>query len=76
MNRKEHSIMISTFVAVAIIFMFSLYMDVPSGNITASGEEFDYINCVRQDNFRVCDVQYPDSSIKEEGYREEVLFED
>lgn len=72
MNRKEHQVVISLFLAVSILFMFSVYMDTPSGNVVNSGDELELINCVIKDDFEVCDVQYTNGEIVEEGYRKRV----
>ena len=60
--------MISTFLAVTLLFMLSMFMESPSGNVVASVDKLELINCVEKDNFGVCDVQFPNSEISEEGY--------
>ena len=73
MNRKEHQVVISLFLAVAILFMFSMYDDASnfSGNVVNSGDELELINCEIIDGFEVCDV-HGNGEIIEEGYRKKV----
>jgi hypothetical protein len=72
MNRKEHAVMISTFLAVAFLFMFSVYTDIPSGNVVYTSEKLELVNCVVKDNFKICDVQYNNGEYVEEGFMERV----
>ena len=73
MERRDHIIMISAFVIVAIIFLVSAYVNNITGNVVLDSNELSLINCKEEDNWKVCDIQYPNEEIREEAYKEKIV---
>lgn len=72
MEKREHVIMASLFVAVTLIFLISLFDNSVTGNAVLDSEELELMNCKEADNWRVCDVNYPNREIAKEAYKEEI----
>ena len=73
MERRDHIIMISAFVIVALISLVVMYNNSNStGNVVLDSNELSLINCKEEDNWRICDIQYPSGEIKEEVYKEKI----
>ena len=72
MERKDHVIMISAFVIVALISLVVMYNNSNStGNVVLDSNELSLINCKEENNWRVCDIQYP-NEIRKEAYKEKI----
>ena len=72
MDKKEHAIVICSFIAVTLLFLFSMYENMPTGNSVLTVDKLKLINCVEKEENAVCDVQYPNSEINEEGYKKKI----
>jgi len=72
MERRDHVIMISAFVIVALISLVVMYNNSSStGNVVLDSNELSLINCKEEGNWRICDIQYP-NEIKKEAYKEKI----
>ena len=69
MEKNDHILMVSLFVVVAIVFLSSIYDDNVTGNTVKNDLELS--NCYEENNFKICDVVYPDGKIIEQGHKEE-----
>ena len=76
MERRDHIIMIGAFVIVAIIFLISEYNEKNiTGNVILDDKDLTLINCKEDNNWRICDIQYP-NEIREEAYKEKITSSD
>ncbi len=70
MKRRDHIIMISLFIIVTVIFLVSEYNEKNiTGNVIV--DDLTLVNCKEDNNWRVCDIQYP-NEIREEAYKEKI----
>lgn len=73
MERRDHIIMISAFVIVALISLVIVYNNSNStGNVVLDKENLVLKNCKEESNWEVCDIEYPDGRVSKEAYKEKI----